>query len=299
MNPCLKAIFVFTFTWFLAPDIALGQAEENIAQIWNEEVLEGIRNDFARPTVHARNLLHTNIAMYDCWSAYDEGPSETYFLGKSWSGFECPFDGVAIPDSEEGIDEARNEAISYAVYRLMQHRFGETPDGEITMFNINTKMAQLGYDMDFTSTDYTNDGPGALGNYIAAQIIAFGAQDGANEANGYEASCYTPINPNIQPEMPGNPNVIDPNHWQPIELTLFIDQSGNVSTAIPEFVGPEWGEVTPFALDSADLQFLERDSCTYHVWKNPGEPVYLDSTSVASGLDDQWKWNLAMVSVWS
>jgi hypothetical protein len=115
-----------------------------------------------------------------------EGPSETYFLGKSWSGFECPFDGVAIPDSEEGIDEARNEAISYAVYRLMQHRFGETPDGEITMFNINTKMAQLGYDMDFTSTDYTNDGPGALGNYIAAQIIAFGAQDGANEANGYE-----------------------------------------------------------------------------------------------------------------
>jgi hypothetical protein len=275
------------------------QSTENIAQIWNEEVLEGIRNDFARPTVHARNLLHTNIAMYDCWSAYDQGPSETFFLGKSWSGFEFPFEGVAIPDSEEAIHEARNEAISYAAYRIMQHRFGETPDGEITLFNIDTKMAQLGYDMGFTSTDYINDGSRALGNYVAEQILAFGAQDGANEANGYESSCYTPVNPNIQPEMPGNPNVIDPNHWQPIELTLFIDQSGNVSTAIPEFVGPEWGEVTPFALDSADLEILERDGCDYHVWKNPGEPVYLDSTTAASGIDDLWKWNFAMVSVWS
>jgi hypothetical protein len=94
--------------------------------------------------------------------------------------------------------------------------------------------------------------------------------------------------------MPGNPNVLDPNHWQPIELTLFIDQSGNVSTAIPEFVGPEWGEVTPFALDSADLQLLERDSCTLHVWKNPGEPVYFDSTSVAQA----WTINGNGISPW-
>jgi hypothetical protein len=109
--------------------------------------------------------------MYDCWSAYDEGPSETFFLGKSWSGFQCPFDGVTIPSQEEEILSARNEAISYAVYRMMQHRFVDAPDGEITMFNINTRMAQLGYDMAFTSTDYHNDGARAFGNYIAAQII--------------------------------------------------------------------------------------------------------------------------------
>ena len=285
-------------TWSFSAQ-AQSSEDETIAHLWNEQVLEGIRNDFARPTVHARNLLHTSIAMFDCWTAYEQGATETFFLGKTWSGFECAFDGVSIPESAAEVLEAREEAISYAVYRLMQQRFENTPDGPITMFNINSQMAQLGYDIGIVSTDYGTDGPAALGNYIAEQLIAFGLQDGANEETDYSAECYAPINPNIQPEMPGNPDVNDPNHWQPIELTLFVDQSGNVSTNIPEFVGPEWGEVVPFALDSADLQLLDRDGCTYHVWKDPGAPIYLDSTSVASGLDDLWKWNFAMVSVWS
>jgi len=117
--------------------------DDNIAHVWNEEVLEGIRNDFARPTVHARNLLHTSIAMFDCWTAYEEGPTEHFLLGKTWAGFYCPFDGVDIPATPEGVQAAREEAISYAVYRIMVHRFGGTPDGPITMFNINTQMAQL------------------------------------------------------------------------------------------------------------------------------------------------------------
>ena len=300
-NRHLHFVYGFLFVFFsgMASNAKAQVIGDNIAHVWNEEVLECIRNYFARPTVHARNLLHTSIAMFDCWTAYDEGPTEHFFLGKTWAGFYCPFEGVDIPDSPEDIQAAREEAISYAIYRIMVHRFGGSPDGPITMFNINTLMAQLGYDIGFSSTDYLNDGPAALGNYVAEQIIAFGLQDGSNEANEYAADCYAPINPNILPEMPGNPDVIDPNRWQPIELTLFIDQSGNVSTDIPEFVGPEWGEVVPFALDSADLELLNRDSCTYHVWKNPGAPVYLDSTTVAGGLDDLWKWNFAMVSVWS
>ncbi|HBP46139.1 MAG TPA: hypothetical protein DD635_09555, partial [Flavobacteriales bacterium] len=67
------AVIIFQLIWF----VPLGQAQlsegETIAHLWNEEVLEGIRNDFARPTVHARNLLHTSIAMFDIWTAYDEG----------------------------------------------------------------------------------------------------------------------------------------------------------------------------------------------------------------------------------
>lgn len=289
-------VFSLLCTWNVAAQTGL---ETTIAHEWNEEVLEGIRNDFARPTVHARNLLHTSIAMFDCWAAYDEGPTETFFLGKNWAGFACPFDGVLIPGSEEEIQSAREDAISYAVYRLMVQRFSDSPDGDITMFNINSKMAQLGHDISFESTDYANDGPRALGNYIASKLIEFGMQDGANEINGYTAECYAPVNPNIQPEQPGNPNMIDPNHWQPIELTVFIDQSGNVSTEIPQFVGPEWGEVVPFALDSADLELLEREDCTYHVWKNPGDPIYLDTVAAEMGLDDYWKWNFTMVSVWS
>ena len=73
MIRCLTLLVALNIIGFLAPRAAFSQSEESIAHIWNEEVLEGIRNDFARPTVHARNLLHTNIAMYDCWSAFDEG----------------------------------------------------------------------------------------------------------------------------------------------------------------------------------------------------------------------------------
>ena len=243
MNPMRTVALLFCqLIWFVPNGQAQLPEGETIAHLWNEEVLEGIRNDFARPTVHARNLLHTSIAMFDIWAAYEEGPTETFLLGKTWAGFTCPFEGVDIPDSEEALLAAREEAISYAVYRIMTHRFGDTPDGEITMFNINTQMAMLGYDIGVTTTDYQNDGPAALGNYVAEQVIAFGMQDGANEAEGYAADCYQPINPNIQPEMPGNPDVIVPTAGSRLS-SRFIDQSGNPSTDIPEFVGLNGGKL--------------------------------------------------------
>ena len=37
--------------------------EESIARKWNEVLLNSIRNDLARPTVHARNLFHISAAM--------------------------------------------------------------------------------------------------------------------------------------------------------------------------------------------------------------------------------------------
>ena len=56
----------------------------HIAIDWNEQVLEAIRNDFARPTIHARNLMHSSAIMYDCWAAYDTTSSEQYFLGNTF-----------------------------------------------------------------------------------------------------------------------------------------------------------------------------------------------------------------------
>ena len=39
-------------------------AQHSTARQWNEKVLDAIRSDFARPTVHARNLFHASVAMY-------------------------------------------------------------------------------------------------------------------------------------------------------------------------------------------------------------------------------------------
>ena len=91
------------------------QDEPSVARLWNEALLSAIRRDYARPTVHARNLFHTSIGMYDAWAAYDE-TSEAYLLGKTVGDYTCPFTEVSIPAD---VQEAREEAISYAMYRLV------------------------------------------------------------------------------------------------------------------------------------------------------------------------------------
>jgi len=46
--------------------------EHGVAYEWIEVQLQGIRVDFARPPIHARNLYHVSLAMYDAWAAYDD-----------------------------------------------------------------------------------------------------------------------------------------------------------------------------------------------------------------------------------
>ena len=147
---------------------ALGQVNSghSVARLWNEALLEAIRNDFARPTVHARNLFHTSIAMYDCWATYDQ-TATTFLLGKTVRGFNVNFDGIAIP---EDIEAAREEAISYAAYGLLKYRFGSVgiaPGRDITLPTFDQLMADLGYDISITSDDYSTGSPAALGNYVA------------------------------------------------------------------------------------------------------------------------------------
>ena len=275
----------------------------HIAIEWNEQVLEAIRNDFARPTVHARNLMHSSMIMYDCWAAYDTTSSEQYFLGNTIGSFTNDFDfenfAPNIPSSSIEKMMAQEISMSYGVYRLINHRYLSSPQWPSTLSNINAQMASQGLDVLIVSTDYLNDGPAALGNYLAEQIIAFGMQDGANEEGDYASTCYASGNPNILPEDPGTNGIIDPNRWQPIELSITIDQSGEAITEVPPFLGPEWGEVQGFALRDSNLTHVVVDSCTFKTYYNPGPPVYIDTT-VASGFDESlYKWGFGMVMKWS
>ena len=58
----------------------IAQAQQSVARQWNETLLEGIRGDFARPTVHARNLFHISAAMYDAWAIFSD-ESDPYLIG--------------------------------------------------------------------------------------------------------------------------------------------------------------------------------------------------------------------------
>ena len=42
---------------------------QSVARQWDEETLAAIRRDNPRPPVHARNLFHVSVAMYDAWAA--------------------------------------------------------------------------------------------------------------------------------------------------------------------------------------------------------------------------------------
>ena len=275
-------------------------AQTTVAHQWNEQLLEAIRNDFARPTVHARNLYHSSILMYDCWAAYDTTQSETVFLGKTYDGFLCAFeqDSLEVPIDLEDRQEAQEVAMTYATYRLIRHRYADSPQAESTMDNIYAQMVFQELDTSFNSTDYATYGAPALGNYLAEQLIAYGMTDGSNEANDYANLCYEQAEPNILPEVPGTSGQEDPNLWQAVELSFAIDQSGELLTETPPFLGPEWGNVAGFALRDSNLTVLERDGCTYQVWNNPGPPVYLDTTQYV-GFEDPWKWNFGMVLSWS
>ncbi len=62
--------------------------------------------------------------MYDMWAVFNK-QADTYFLGKTVDGFTCEFDGF---ESDESSSKAQKKAISYGVYRLMQHRFANSPE---------------------------------------------------------------------------------------------------------------------------------------------------------------------------
>lgn len=266
----------------------------SVARLWNEVILDAIRNDYARPTVHARNLFHLSSAMYDSWSSFMASETPLLF-GSQLGNYSCQksefsYDNDVLPLQEE--------AISYAAYQLIKHRFKNSPGVGFIMNKANQLMEELKYDTEFVQTNYTSNEryAAALGNYIANCYIEFGLSDGANEINDYANKYYQPVNENLKLnyELAGNPTITDINRWQRIELANFIDQSGNLVTEIPDFLGPEWGNVTSFSLSDNDKNTFERDGEPYSVFHDPGTPPLMNSS-----LEEEYKWGFALVSIWS
>ena len=253
-------------------------AQYSVARHWNEETLEAIRDDLARPTVHARNLFHVSAAMYDAWAAYDD-VAETYLHHER--------------ASSNDTEAARREAISFAAYRLLTSRFSASIGAEVTVSRLDQLMEDLGYDRGFVSL--AGSSPSALGNRIAQTYIQHGLTDGANELLGYSNQHYEPVNRPLLPNFPGNPNLVFPNRWQPLTLEVFIDQSGNpFPGATPEFLSPEWGSVVPFALRESDKTVYERDGFEYQVYHDPGPPPLLGSQeeeAYLTGFEQVLEWS--------
>jgi hypothetical protein len=55
----------------------------SVARIWNEQLIAAIRTDIPKPPVHARNLFHVSVAMWDAWAYYDPIAQGYLYLEKS------------------------------------------------------------------------------------------------------------------------------------------------------------------------------------------------------------------------
>ncbi|MGJ8680024.1 vanadium-dependent haloperoxidase [Paraglaciecola sp.] len=272
-------------------EVVADDRPKSVARMWNEVVLEGIRNDYARPTIHARNLYHISMAMYDAWAAYTSS-SSTYMLGKTHNDFSCEFNrSVLVGDPQI----AREQALSYAVYRLIRHRFRDSPGVDYIYGLADELMRTLKLDVNQTSRLYSNGSAIGLGNHIADCIINYGMQDGANERINYENVYYQHVNPNLIMAQPGNPDIVDRDRWQPLALIEFIDQAGNPDVGgSATFLGPEWGNVEPFALTDEDKTVYERDGYEYQVYHDPGAPVFANGDTA-----EEYKWGFSLVAKWS
>ncbi|WP_010135371.1 FG-GAP-like repeat-containing protein [Ochrovirga pacifica] len=271
------------------------EKNSSIARLWNEALLTAIRNDYARPTVHARNLFHSSIAMYDAWAIFS--PTATpYLIGNTVHHFSSNFDGFDISTQN---DENRKKAISFALYRLLTHRFKNSPGAAVSLEKFDLLMQEFNYNTENTCVDYQNGDAACLGNYIAQQIIQFGFTDGSNEENDYRNKKYFPTNKElVLSDRADNLKINDPNRWQPLAFTKFIDQSGNVSKSTPDFLSPEWGNVIPFSLTEADKSTLVRNGTTYYAYHLPDTPPQLDTLQNTTN-SRMYKWNFSLVSLWS
>lgn len=231
-----------------------------VARDWNEENLAAIRTAFPDPPVHARNLFHLSVAMYDAWAAYD-----SVAVGYVHN------EDATVPGGSS-LADARREALSYAAYRILVKRYFTSPHpntpssaASSAKAAFDARMGTLGYSPAVTTT--VGDSPAAVGNRVAASLLAFAATDQSREASGYDDPSYAAANSPLILSMSGT-TMVDPNRWQPLAFSSLVTQNGIVlPTNVQTFVGAHWGAVRPFGLhyeDGAKLYF------------DPGDPPYLN-----------------------
>ncbi|MGE3877493.1 MAG: vanadium-dependent haloperoxidase [Planctomycetota bacterium] len=181
----------------------------------------------ARPTIISRQMAIPLTAMYDAWAAYDERAVGTR-LGSA----------LRRPVAER-TQRNREIAIAHAMCRTLLDLFPKQAD------YVRSAMRSMGHDPDEATRDPAT--AAGVGNLVADALIEYRRHDGANQhgdmpGGAVEAYAdYTGYAPKNAPD-----EIVDPDAWQPKVFTL-----ADGRRIAPGGLTPQWGKVTPFALDSS------------------------------------------------
>jgi hypothetical protein len=205
-------------------------APGSVATFWDRAAVAVLRAGKAAEPVQARDLFHLSAAMWDAWAAYDPS-ARGYF--------------VTAKERAADVESARDEAISFAAYRLLLWRASFNSNLAETFGLLQRRLRSLCYSPGFTGR--RGDSPAALGNRIAAAAIAYGKHDGSLEAQHYVDASYVPQNQPLIVQQTGM-TVHDATFWQPLALQLKSAAGlGPVPAASQQFEGAQWGQLRRFA----------------------------------------------------
>jgi Na+-translocating ferredoxin:NAD+ oxidoreductase RnfD subunit len=192
----------------------------SVAEAWDRTAIDVLRRGGASQPVQARTLFRLSSAMLD---AYRAG----------------------------GTQAARAEAISYAAYRVLLWDASFDANLQSTFGTLVARLRSFCLSPDVVAT--TGSSPAAIGNRIAASIIASGRDDGSLEAQHFVDASYTPQNDPLVVAQPGS-TVHDATFWQPLALSEKKAQGlAAVPADVQRFADAQWGRMRPFAPSPADV----------------------------------------------
>lgn len=243
----------------------------SMARFWDEAILEAIRTDMPKPTVHARNLYHLSAAMYDAWAIYDSQADGRYFQGTRVSGSA----------------RERDETIAFAAYRILEARYLRAAFPDSTLAGLRVHMVSLGLDPCYIATEAGT--AAALGNTVARTVLSSTINDGANEGNDYkDTSGWMPVNEPLVVAN-GGASMADPNQFQLLFIKDAISQNGiQLPDALQTYIGAHWGAVETFALRRSDPDVPYVANNVLPAWDSTDmQDLVLDLIGKSAALDNQ------------
>jgi len=220
------------------PDPASGQAactpsdnpDWSIARRWDEALLDAIRGSLPNPPVHARNLFHLAVAMWDAWAVYD--PKATGYLTREKILAAKP-------------EQARAEAISYAAWAVLHARYQNSANAGDALQEFDDVLTSLCFSP-WTSLSASGNTPDAVGIRIARTVLGYGLTDGSNEMGGYGDPNFGSANDPLIVASTKPFTLNDPTQWQPLTIVGGFSQNGIPTGTTQVAVAPHWGNVSAF-----------------------------------------------------